>query len=282
MTGKAQNQGPEVGHCQICQRFGKLTKDHVPPKGCPIPKGVQLRTFIGHFDGLRQHPRLMQHGSHFRSLCDYCNNVLLGSNYDPGLIGLASQVHMLFTSKIALPTSFHIPVQTRRLAKSVVGHMLAGYVPNNSDLGLLSAPKQDAMRAYVLDADTAMPSDLELYYWPYRGSLQLLVNAIGVCSLKAPHPWNPIIGSFLKFFPLGFWLVHKRPAEARIPFTRILDAGNLPLDHVEELLISPRNNPAWDWPERPAPDQFMLLNEEVAFVSALRGQLNPPPPGVGV
>ena len=31
--GYVDTRGPKIGHCNICDCYGRLTEDHVPPKG---------------------------------------------------------------------------------------------------------------------------------------------------------------------------------------------------------------------------------------------------------
>jgi len=38
-------KGPDNGCCVICGQPGRLTKDHVPPKGCNNHENIVLKTF---------------------------------------------------------------------------------------------------------------------------------------------------------------------------------------------------------------------------------------------
>src|SRR5690242_7145362 len=92
------------GYCSICKKFTKLTRDHVPPRGSINLQPVEIRMFHEHLKGAvspvpvethqidenlylrRKTVELSQSGVNFRSICDSCNNTLLGRRYDPELI----------------------------------------------------------------------------------------------------------------------------------------------------------------------------------------------------
>ncbi|MHC5830345.1 MAG: hypothetical protein ACYT04_84010, partial [Nostoc sp.] len=68
----------------------------------------------------------------------------------------------------------------------------------------------DAMRHYFLDETLNFPNDLKLYFWPYTAKYQAVFRGIGIAITSNGHS---IIGDFLKFLPLAFWLTYKAPAE---------------------------------------------------------------------
>jgi hypothetical protein len=89
------------GYCNICNKYDKLTRDHVPPKGSITLNPVQMKSLTqwmaemapgrvnmhGGTELLAKdwHPRLSQGGVSFRSICADCNNLRLGRRYDPEL-----------------------------------------------------------------------------------------------------------------------------------------------------------------------------------------------------
>ena len=56
-----------------------------------------------------------QNGIKFRSLCDECNNKVLGANYDKVLEEFADQLTIIIQTSIALPPVMKVPIKINRL-----------------------------------------------------------------------------------------------------------------------------------------------------------------------
>ncbi|UKP01513.1 hypothetical protein [Nostoc sp. UHCC 0870] len=74
---KPRTKGSKNGKCNICGKDGKLTDDHVPPKGSLNPSKVKIMTLVGSIDKLHEKSidskitRTSQNGLKFLSLCSY-------------------------------------------------------------------------------------------------------------------------------------------------------------------------------------------------------------------
>ena len=95
----------------------------------------------------------------------------VSKNYDPELNKISKDVRMLLkaTKTIWLGQRQYIPVKPQRLARAIVGHLLAGGLsPDNSPV---KAACPDALREYFLDPMAPLPDKLDIYYWLYRSFL---------------------------------------------------------------------------------------------------------------
>lgn len=97
----------QVDKCNICGKESHLTWDHVPPKSCynngpikynPFFKGIPNEKYEGEF----------QSGIRFRSLCENCNNNLLGAKYDPELNKFTLKISELIQSPVILPEKMYL------------------------------------------------------------------------------------------------------------------------------------------------------------------------------
>jgi hypothetical protein len=120
-------RGPSHGQCNICGEIGKLTEDHTPPKSC---RGVRLSEMDSLLTRISRDPsdrarRKSRSRPCFRSLCARCNNVLLGSIYDPALADFCSSVRQAADTKLHLPNFFAIEIEPQKVMRSVLGHLAA-------------------------------------------------------------------------------------------------------------------------------------------------------------
>src|SRR5208337_3390410 len=65
------------GHCWLCNKYGKLSKEHIPPKkafnDCPLLL-MKIDEHSTKKGVLEWAPDRQQRGVYFRSLCEACNN----------------------------------------------------------------------------------------------------------------------------------------------------------------------------------------------------------------
>lgn len=150
------------GRCNICGKIADLTWDHVPPKSCynnglikfnSLYKGVPTEKYEGAF----------QSGVRFRSLCDSCNNNLLGANYDPEFLKLTMQVSQFIQSPLVLPETLYFKCNINKIARAVCGHLIAA--ENEYIDGLMF----NELRKFVLDETALPPSNRKLLFriYPY-------------------------------------------------------------------------------------------------------------------
>ncbi|GAB1541149.1 hypothetical protein NUACC21_38190 [Scytonema sp. NUACC21] len=277
-TPKVCTKSTPKGLCNICGTFCNLTEDHVPPKGSVNPKKVTIKSLIPFFDKVDPKIcRLSQNGMKFKSLCGRCNNERLGSNFDPSLNKFSHDFSKILNANqtIILPGEINIKIQPQKLARSIVGHLLAVEIRNDMAEPLRTAPMVDLMRKYFLDVTLDFPSDFNLYFWPYYiPERQVILRALSISSIEQSGTVITLNGDFLKFYPFAFWLTYKAPKE------KIL---NLIGDKFfSEILIRGHNLDAWtnvsinliqgntireDWPEAPNDTEILLIKDSMCFIA---------------
>jgi hypothetical protein len=255
--GFVDTRGPKVGHCNICDSYGPLTADHVPPKGTlrfPQVDLIHIVALLGAEgpEGKRR-SRRMQSGVHFRSLCSTCNSELLGARYDPALIEFSNSVSLLLKGAVAVPEVSFVNVTPGAVARSVLGHLLAVGIERRERTPLL----QDAIN-FFLDDTLPMPAGLDIHYWvyPYRRQVAIRDAALVTTFFKTP----PLGFWCLKYFPVAFMVVwNEKHRRVRLPNLKdfMLNAGM----HPARVPVPLRQIPPQSWPEAPTDDGAVFYGD---------------------
>lgn len=225
------HKGPESGFCVICGEYGKLTRDHVPPKKCNNLNDVEIKAFLPNEESARV-GTTSQGGTHFRTLCKKCNSERLGIEYDPSLVKFSNEITALVLGAkrkhISLPQHIYPIITPQRIARSVVGHVLAAIAVEESKSGLMKSPMSDSLREYFLNSALPMPSSLEIFYWIYPSRKQIVIKGMGKGQFGTDA--GAVIGHVFKFLPLGFWLVWDRPKKIRMNIPSLVMNKSMGLD----------------------------------------------------
>lgn len=266
MQGLLQIRGPEFGPCAICSQPGKLTDDHVPPKGASRLKQTEMMHLIA---GIAAEPprkgnRTTQDGVKFRSICAKCNNDRLGKSTDPDLISLCNEVHRLVTIPLSLPPHIFVPVRPQRVLRSVVGHILAYGIERTPE-----GPFEESIAAYFLDTGAEMPSQLDCFVWIYPYNDQLIVRDALLKDLHKPQD-DFVTFKMLKFYPLAFMLTWERPPSYDFRFTNLCSHRGSAYDDAVDLRIDLRSPPPRRWPEAPVSPEFFTIYGEGAMYAIER------------
>ncbi len=256
--GFVDTRGPKVGYCNICDLHGPLTEDHIPPKGTLKISQADLFHIIELLSVERpegkKKKRHMQSGVNFRSLCNICNNTLLGAKYDPALIEFSNSVTLFMKSAITVPEITTVPITPGLVARSVVGHLFALGIERR-ERSQLSTELVEFFR----DTTRPLPDGIEIYYWvyPYHRQVTIRDGALLTDFLKSP----PIIFWCLKYFPLGFIITwgNNHPGKILLPRLRdyMLNAGI----HPAKVPLYLRSIPHQDWPEAPGDTGAVLYGD---------------------
>jgi hypothetical protein len=264
--GKVLTRGSREGHCNICDVYGLLTEDHVPPKGTAKLRQVEMLhiTDLLRVDRSGSSKRYMQSGMHFRTLCQRCNTELLGTKYDPELITLSNSVANHLKSALTLPELMSVRVRPGYIARAVIGHLMA--------LGLDRRNKGTAGEAasrFFLDETESMPSNIDIYYWVYPYRRQI---AIRDASMSVNYWKGFTVFWCLKYFPLGFLVMwDKEPTVvSRLRNLRDYMIGSGTAEVELQLALS--SLPRQDFPEAPN-DQNMVLYGDDAVGAISRSRL---------
>jgi len=92
---KYKTRGPKKGICNICGEYGKLTEDHTSPKESATITQVEMHHIVGILSAEKpgSRVRVSQNGVKFRSLCNRCNNSLLGGAYRVYRMGVCHRIY---------------------------------------------------------------------------------------------------------------------------------------------------------------------------------------------
>lgn len=273
LTNRITNKGNEFGYCVICGEYGKLSRDHVPPKGCNNLNDVELKALFPGENSARA-GTTSQGGTHFKTLCETCNSTCLGTYYDPWLIDLSNEITSLVLGAknrlVSLPEKIYPFIRPQRIARSIVGHCLAAVAVEETKSGLISSPLGDALRAYFMDQSAPLPSELDIYYWLYPSKRQVIVKGLGKSSMYSK---GTIVGHVIKFLPLGFWLVWNKPKEINIGIKEFVSNKAMGIDEIQQVELELYNIPALDFPEVPADHEYILLNDDYAVVANQKNKI---------
>lgn len=269
LENRFRRHGPKIGYCVLCRKKRRLSKDHVPPASCGNKKDVirqTISTFFEHEGDRKPHPTI-QGGSHFRTLCSTCNS-LLGKEYDTELKSLYDHVSALFRAReqgFFLPPKGEFPIKPQRLARCILGHMLAAY-PVEAVLDDEQLPIEETISSYVLNPSSSLPADLNLYYWYYPYSPTVVANTMGKMILF-PDRTVSFTTSLLKFTPFAFWLVFKKPEGLRIHFPTLASGENRGLDEEAGFILDFERATSQHWPEMPRSNEATLTSEPMTSIS---------------
>ncbi len=210
----------DKGYCLICGEFGRLTEDHVPPKGAILLTAVEQK-LVAEVYGSNLDKNLKgvkgKRGSTFKTICANCNNVHLGKN-DNEVARFFKDLNQKLLFHIRSATSYSnilsIEVDALKFSRAMVGHILAA----TSSRECLQKPQPsthfDSLKKFVLGDDDAISEKYDLYYWYYPFRRHYSARLVGFHN----NGHNATL-SCLNFFPLAFLITPKNegifPAQAR-------------------------------------------------------------------
>ena len=254
---RPETRGADVGVCNICGNTAKLTEDHIPPKGCPRVGQTYLMNIMELIGTKpeKKSRRFFQNGVKYRSICSNCNNVLLGTYYDPELVNFSYSLKEKIESRLFLP--IEITTKLNKVVRSAIGHLIAHGIDlhrKGDDFGLLTD--------YFLDSSAQWPANLKLYCWPYPSNDQVVIRIAGYVSARTGVP-NSIF-TLIKFFPVAFLITSDEPPESFFSYSRIDPLLTADIDDEILVTLPISNIPRMRWPE--APDKFgMILHTPYSF-----------------
>ena len=80
MINYIKTKKEKIDICNICEQKKRLTWDHVPPKSSLINPSVYANTLFNDLPTESKYMKAYQSGIKFRTICEHCNNVVLGKN----------------------------------------------------------------------------------------------------------------------------------------------------------------------------------------------------------
>lgn len=175
-----------------------MSWDHVPPKGGIELTPVRMQSILDLMTGDTERPKqlISQNGMKFRTICRSCNS-LLGTKYDPTLNEFAISVGHYLNTALELPDQVSHLVKPQRLMKAILGHLLAAKVEIEN-----TTFDQEA-RKYVLDESAHLPSDINIFYWPYPYECSVTIRDFGMFTPRGTFN-KPAIFQTMKYFPIAY------------------------------------------------------------------------------
>lgn len=189
----------EYDFCNICGKQRQLTWDHVPPKCCNNHYAIKTNSWMDGIPRETSYGKNYQNGIKYRSLCEECNNKLLGANYDKTLEEFTNQVARIMLSSIILPPVIKISVQVNKLCRAICGHILAA--KNFYDNECLTENK---LRKYVLCEEELPPYNMSLLYWTYPYSTIAIMRDICVYPNYNKYEFPKGVISIMNAFPVAY------------------------------------------------------------------------------
>lgn len=186
----------KVDYCNICGKEASLTWDHVPPKGITHGEAIIANTVFADLPDPNQYMKRFQSGIKYRSICQKCNNVLLGEN-DKVFQQFIDDVQKQIQSGILLKEIL-VTVKINRLCRAMIGHLLAA--KNSYEPDVIPDEK---MRAYMLNSDAKL-TDIELYTWIYPyNSIVIARDFVTKGFYEETHPAGMVSG-VVTSFPIAY------------------------------------------------------------------------------
>lgn len=267
LRNRVSIKGPKEGYCVICGSYGKLSKDHVPPKKCNNLKDHELKPFGA--TRPQKKGTTSQGGTHFRTLCSKCNSEKLGLEYDPELVNLSNDITSTVLSvkekNLILPEHIVSFVKPQRLARSVIGHLLAAASVNETKENLISYPMPDALRKYFLDSTLPLPPELHIYYWVYPSRKQVVIKGAGKMTMYSTK--DLVLGHIIKFLPLAFWVIWEKPKSFKPSLYQLVPQRDMRIDDLNQMRINLKEIPALDFPEAPNDNELIMMDTKTTSVA---------------
>ena len=178
-----------------------MTEDHIFSKGLTVPGQKIIKEIIGRVnEGKRSRgTKIAQNGLAMRTLCDKCNNDLLGQKLDPYLIGLCKEVDLFLRNKHLLPSQFIDvrDVQLNKVVRAVAGHILA-----SDDMPQARSKVSRILRRFFFEENGVLPNSINLFIWLYPFREQVILRDVFLVDFSRSQSimWT----SAYKTYPLGF------------------------------------------------------------------------------
>lgn len=251
------------GYCLICGSFGRLTADHVPPKGSITITKVEQRHITEAMGEQASKIRgvVSRNGSKFKTICAQCNNVHLGHNDDE-----IARVNAILTQRISHhfkspfnPTNIvSTPVNAVRYCRATIGHILAATTVKECEEPPVDTTFYTPLKQFVLGDDRAIEDTHDIYYWFYPHLRQISAKTVGFF-----HEGIISCMGLLSFYPIAFLITEKGKGVYPVQGRKLhLTDSELKLD------LSSASFHLADFPfHKLVGNQMMLLDDTQAIVS---------------
>lgn len=163
---------------------------------------------------------------------------------------------------LVVRNGIEVTTKPLRLARTVVGHLLAAEERSNPNDSPIEGRIPNLMRSFFLDENAHWPGELFFQLWPYLEHRQVIVRGLGKLNMVNG---TMICGDLLKFFPMAFLItIDQRYNLPVLPLSKDLN-----LDSEIKLRLPYENLPPPEWPEHPGPTEGVLLNDKRTSVAKI-------------
>jgi hypothetical protein len=192
--------------CNICGKQTSLCWDHVPPQGGIVVTPVEQETILQRLTGKEKEKfySISQNGVKFRTICDYCNNSLLGQKFDPVLNDFALGVSRFLNTTLEMPPIIKYETRPNPLIRAIVGHLLAA--KGNFERTTID----EKLRSFSLDESAHFPNDLKIFYWAYPYSYIAVIRDVVMPALRGDLTIKIVSGIPLRSTPDTILIVRRR------------------------------------------------------------------------
>lgn len=251
------------GYCLICGTYGKLTADHVPPKGSitvTTIEQVHLTELMG-VDAIPVKGIKSPGGSKFKTICGHCNQLHLGAN-DEEIKRVYKQLTKLISHHFTHANNPFNQVSTQfnatKFCRAMIGHILSATTVIECKNKPIETPYFTPLQRFVLGDDSAINETHDIYCWfyPHRHHLSAKMftfrNRGNLCTI-----------SVLSFYPLAFSITEKGKG--------IYPSGARKIEQTDDRLYVDLSSGHFPYSGFPfvglSGDQMMALNNAQAIVS---------------
>ncbi len=199
---KKTKKKQKIDKCNICGHILPLTWDHVPPKFCFNDISVKYNSMM-QMHSIDRKSSISQNGIKFRTICDNCNNNLLGAEYDREYKKLVDCLYSLYITPGEIGQYVIIQgLKINRIARAIVGHMLASREDYTSN------KFESELRNFFLDKNALPPKNMKLLYYTYIYNTIMIIrdivpNKIGNLDYDVPDCFMSCLNTFLMAFILA-------------------------------------------------------------------------------
>lgn len=180
--------------CNICGKLAKMTWEHVPPQCCDNIGFVKINKI---FNIENVNLKLdSQNGMKYRTLCDNCNNVILGGKPDQAFKDFYNQTKTFLANAKSINDVGIIEIDLVSVIKCLFGKFLAMDETYSED------KISKSMREFILN--NKINDNVHVYFrlYPYNTIIQTRTHTTRqVCGQK--YSTSGVI-SLLYFYPFAF------------------------------------------------------------------------------
>lgn len=239
----------QSGRCNLCRNEGRLSWDHVPPKGGIDLTAVEIRNVL---ETLTNKPgegryRISQNGIKYRTICKACNE-WLGQEYDPVLNQFARDVAKFLRSNLELPNIAKIRTTPHRLIRGLLGHLLAAKAEYDEVV------LDETVRDFIFNPDAKVPENISIFYWIYPFPIQVVLRDVAMPAVRGDYS-EFIFCHLLKYFPVAYLVGNKPQYERLFSLNRYRHAAP---DDEFEIEVSLQEIKNQTWPEAPEEGNFLF------------------------